>query len=299
MGQNPTTVSQWFSGIKIFRDQSRIIFWRMLMSATRLCFLILLTLAGNLLAPAQANVNEEQSLKRYDAWHGGDLDSISMTGGGLALHIPLLSFPQRGNLDLSFSIYRSSKQWRTRINSVECNNPNDSNGCTPYWIPIVHGIEQNTAVDFEENGELQQRLDYLRQRLGILPPPSGARAFALEQLNLLPTFDVQLLYGGNLSLYAPEVAGGTTPNMQAFFTDITNSGFMDLLNQYSTIVAGGTNQTIEHSTFDGLFTIVPSAANNGRTIDDGVRTPCARADQCFGSSTRVSNVIQNRLMEAV
>jgi hypothetical protein len=87
--------------------------------------------------------------------------------------------------------------------------------------------------------------------------------------------------------------------MQPFFTDITNSGFMDLLSQYSTTVAGGTNQTIEHGTFDGLFTIVPSAANNGPTIDGGVRTPCARADQCFGSSTGVSNVIQNRLMEAV
>jgi len=45
--------------------------------------------------------------------------------------------------------------------------------------------------------------------------------------------------------------------------------------------------------------LLAPAANNGRTIDDGVRTPCARADQCFGSSTRVSNVIQNKLMEAV
>jgi hypothetical protein len=46
---------------------------------------------------AQTNVNEEQGMKRYDSWHGGDLDSVSMTNGGMVLHIPLVSFPQRGN----------------------------------------------------------------------------------------------------------------------------------------------------------------------------------------------------------
>jgi hypothetical protein len=63
---------------------------------------------------AQTNVNEEQGMKLYDSWHGGDLDSISMTNRGLVLHIPLISFPQRGNLDLSFFITHSTKQWSVK-----------------------------------------------------------------------------------------------------------------------------------------------------------------------------------------
>ncbi|HXO39252.1 MAG TPA: hypothetical protein VN872_11475, partial [Candidatus Acidoferrum sp.] len=112
------------------------------MRSAKLWVLLGVMLAGSSPVFAQTNVNEEQGMKPYDSFHGGDLDSISMTNGGLALHIPLVSFPQRGSLDLSFSIYASSKQWRSRVNSVECNNPNDPNGCTPYWVPIIRGIEQ-------------------------------------------------------------------------------------------------------------------------------------------------------------
>src|ERR1051326_4375438 len=71
---------------------------------------------------AQTNVNEEQGLKPYDSWHGGDLDSVSMTNGGLVLHIPLASFPQRGNIDLSFMVRFSSNQWQYRcaVSGREC-----------------------------------------------------------------------------------------------------------------------------------------------------------------------------------
>jgi len=58
--------------------------------------------------------------------------------------------------------------------------------------------------------------------------------------------------------------------MGNFFGDLTgtNSGYVNLLTQYNTPASGGTNQTIGNGTFDGLFQIVPSAANNGSTIDD-------------------------------
>ena len=76
--------------------------------------LVLLVVVGSISAPAQNNPNEEQGLKPYDSFHGGDLDSISLTNGGLSVHIPLASFPQRGDLDLSFSLSYSSKQWRVK-----------------------------------------------------------------------------------------------------------------------------------------------------------------------------------------
>jgi hypothetical protein len=87
-------------------------------------------------AAAQTNPNEEQGLKPYDSWHGGELDSVSLTGGGLTLHIPLASFPQRGDLDLSFFIRYSSKQWWVKPGRVV-------NGHTgiPTWQP-----QQNTGA---------------------------------------------------------------------------------------------------------------------------------------------------------
>jgi RHS repeat-associated protein len=71
-------------------------------------------LAGSFSVFGQTNPNEEQGLKPYDSFHGGDLDSVSLTSGGLSLHIPLASFPQRGNLDLSFMVTFSNKQWYIR-----------------------------------------------------------------------------------------------------------------------------------------------------------------------------------------
>ena len=79
---------------------------------------------------------------------------------------------------------------------------------------------------------------------------------------------VQVLYGSGS--YNAQVAGTTSPTMGQFYGDLTgpNSGYTTLLSQYNTPVSGGTNQTIGNGTFDGLFQIVPSAANNGSTIDD-------------------------------
>src|SRR5438270_6706341 len=77
---------------------------------------------------------------------------------------------------------------------------------------------------------------------------------------------VQVLYGSGS--YNSQVAGSTSPTMGNFFGDITSTGLISLLQQYNTNVSGGTNQIFGNGTFGGLFQIVPSAANNGSTIDD-------------------------------
>src|SRR5581483_7201234 len=77
---------------------------------------------------------------------------------------------------------------------------------------------------------------------------------------------VEVLYGSGS--YLPQVSQTATPSIASFFSDITSSGFITLLSQYSTPASGGTNQTLGNGTFDGLFQIVPSAGNNGSTIDD-------------------------------
>jgi Bacterial Ig-like domain (group 3) len=83
---------------------------------------------------------------------------------------------------------------------------------------------------------------------------------------------VQVLYG--TGSFLPNIAGTATPTLGQFFTDVTQSSLMDMLNEYSNVGitaadgTAGTNQTIGHGFYDGLFTITPAAANNGLTITD-------------------------------
>lgn len=106
----------------------------------------------------------------------------------------------------------------------------------------------------------------------IVPGPVGFAAPAGAHLTYFggPIISnvqvVQVLYGSGS--YNAQVAGTTSPTMGQFYSDITSSGLITLLQQYNTTVSGGTNQTFGNGTFGGLFQIVPSAANNGSTIDD-------------------------------
>lgn len=77
---------------------------------------------------------------------------------------------------------------------------------------------------------------------------------------------VQVLYGSGS--YNAQVAGTTSPTMGNFYSDITSTGLITLLQQYNTPVSGGTGQTFGNGTFGGLFQIVPAAGNNGSTITD-------------------------------
>src|SRR5215472_3481794 len=98
--------------------------------------------------------------------------------------------------------------------------------------------------------------------------PAGAHLSYFGGPVISNTHVVQVLYGSGS--YNAQVAGTSTPSMGNFFGDIlgTNSGYVNLLTQYNTPASGGTNQTIGNGTFDGLFQIVPSSANDGSTIDD-------------------------------
>ena len=98
--------------------------------------------------------------------------------------------------------------------------------------------------------------------------PAGAHLSYFGGPIISNTQVVQVLYGSGS--YNSQVAGSTSPTMGNFFGDIlgSNSGLISLLTQYNTNISGGTNQVFGFGTFAGLFQIVPSAANNGSTIDD-------------------------------
>src|SRR5215831_5521139 len=76
------------------------------------------TLVGLLLVStvfAQNDPNLEQGLKPYGSYHGGDLDSISLTSGNLTVQIPLISYPQRGNLRFGFELAYNAKPWIIKV----------------------------------------------------------------------------------------------------------------------------------------------------------------------------------------
>src|SRR6267143_3775123 len=67
-----------------------------------------------LLAPsllAQTAPDLETGFNPYGSYHGGNIDSVNLANGALSLHIPFLSYPQRGALKLSFSLRYDGKAW--------------------------------------------------------------------------------------------------------------------------------------------------------------------------------------------
>jgi len=88
---------------------------------------------------AQDPAGLEQGIKPYGSYHGGDLDSISMVNGGLTLHIPLASMPQRGGkLSMTFSISYNTPSLLPQ-GHVVCPNLNELSAC--YTDDVTYQLE--------------------------------------------------------------------------------------------------------------------------------------------------------------
>ena len=96
--------------------------------------------------------------------------------------------------------------------------------------------------------------------------PAGARLTYFGGSVISNVHIVEVLYGSGA--YLPQVTQIAAPSVPSFFSDITSSGFITLLSQYSTPASGGTHQTIGNGAFDGVFQIAPSAGHSGSTLDD-------------------------------
>ena len=87
----------------------------------------------------------------YQSYHGGDIDSINTGTGSLNLHIPLISFPQRGGrLRLNFSInYNSSTVKRSYLGP-------EAQGYYQ-WSEVDTNYPSVTVVDDQDYGLYQQK----------------------------------------------------------------------------------------------------------------------------------------------
>src|SRR5438105_17717 len=81
-------------------------------------------------ALAQNDPNADAGLKPYGAFHGSDIDSVSLANGKLSVQIPLYSYPQRGQVKLDYRLQWTQKDWSTRQVCTPLN------GCYLAWNPM-------------------------------------------------------------------------------------------------------------------------------------------------------------------
>ncbi len=77
-------------------------------------------------------------MQPYQSYHGGDIDSISLTSGTLTMGVPFIVYPQRGKLHLSFNLFYNN-QWQ---HQAQLCIPHAS--CTVIWgytAPVPAGSE--------------------------------------------------------------------------------------------------------------------------------------------------------------
>ena len=76
------------------------------------CIAILswVVLSSAVVAMAQDQEDIQNGIKAYGTYRGGDIDSVSMTNGNLVIKIPLASYPQRGKVHLSYSLFYTNKR---------------------------------------------------------------------------------------------------------------------------------------------------------------------------------------------
>jgi hypothetical protein len=110
---------------------------------SRSCFLhsiclmsfIALSLCANGQSPAYEPALQAGTVP-FESYHGGDIDSVNLATGEVTLHVPLVSFPQRGGrLHVDYSIAYTTPV----VNEVSI-NCGTHGSCTNLWEPpIVNG----------------------------------------------------------------------------------------------------------------------------------------------------------------
>ena len=99
-------------------------------------------------ADAQDVSGLEQGIKPYGSYDGGNLDSVNLANGSLSLHIPLISYPQRGGkLNVGFSIaYSNPTIGFLNGQRPNCPVPNEPSLCYPSNGTYI--FESNTDAYF-------------------------------------------------------------------------------------------------------------------------------------------------------
>lgn len=108
--------------------------------------LLLLTsyaLFATSVARAQQDPTTAQGLTPYGSFHGGDIDSVILINGKLNLHIPLISYPQRGG-KLHAGFFVSYPNPSFSVQKVCAGYPTT---CKTFWSFGGTGVQISTDLD--------------------------------------------------------------------------------------------------------------------------------------------------------
>lgn len=103
-----------------------------------LCLALLMLLCPLSLL-SQVDQDIEIGFKPYGSYHGGDLDSINLTNNYPNIHIPLIDFPERGDISYAAIIRYNNQGWSVFPN---CNS--QSGVCSPVWQFKGAGVSLDT-----------------------------------------------------------------------------------------------------------------------------------------------------------
>jgi RHS repeat-associated protein len=264
-------------------------------SYKQLIAVIVIFLSGTVYG--QNNPNEEQALKPYDSWHGGDLDQVSLTDGGLHLDLPLATFPQRGNLDLKFFVRFSNKGWRVKTHCVGRVNP----VCSAGWVPISGGGAQIvSSVDWVLQGSFTQEIDTSGAQpvydwyQAVAAPDGGVHLFSDQSSGSTsgPLYPLRSLDGSGI--LHPDATTVILPDGTVYkYPNVPSSGNTSTYNgarggvQPSTITDANGNQISINSSgwTDTMGRVIPGSANP--SLYSGVQpgVPTSDLSTCPGGTT--------------
>lgn len=163
----------------------------------RLYYAISILVAMMIFPEVAASQNPQDfnsGLTPYQGFHGGDIDSINMASGNLNLHIPLISFPQRGGaLRLNFAINYNSTVVKRTYHCCGQQGYNIWTGVTgnpvsvqvaddQYYGPLIHSVPDGQLL---YNYYTVQSPDGTQHLMGYTTgnPLTGGQTIALRSLD--------------------------------------------------------------------------------------------------------------------
>ena len=206
-------------------------------------------------ASSQTTPDLEGGFKPYGSYHGGDIDTVNLGTGNLTIHIPLLSYPQRGRLKLDYWLAYNAEAWHGKSDGAGgyfyVYGPQTFPfPCVTSGVTLVSSLSWCASTVFEESGSAQ---DPINIPPGCVRLATGTVCPVLDQGNIdnAPNWNVTTVVDpmGGSHQFAP-----TTTDL-THYTSVDTTG-MRLDNPTSP----GTSSPPAFTTSDGtrwLFSAAP------------------------------------------
>src|ERR1700694_1176094 len=116
-----------------FAAKVRLMFSRLVVSSfTRIFCLALLLTLGAVDAYAQVQPNIDSGVHAFGSYHGGYVETVSLSNGNVLFRIPLVSYPQRGGkLGVEYFIVDNAKKWQVALRETAASGGGVNT--TYYW----------------------------------------------------------------------------------------------------------------------------------------------------------------------